>query len=95
MKKTCLNCKKYHPLDEESGRCRVDRNKVEPSNYPVMKHEDLCERWQDAGQQYFIRIGWLKKLKSLKDATEQNSMELNGDGPGPALQKPEEARHEK
>jgi hypothetical protein len=95
MKKTCMNCKQYHPLDEESGRCRVDRDKIDSGSYPVMKHGDLCERWKDAGQQYFIRNGWLKKLKSLKDVAQLNPGELNGDDSQPALQKSEETRDEK
>lgn len=29
-----------------------------------MKHDDLCERWKDSGQQYYIRVGWLKNAKA-------------------------------
>lgn len=64
MKQICMNCKHYRPEDEYTGRCRFDRGQVEASDYPVMKHEDHCASWTDAGQRYYIRVGWLKNLKS-------------------------------
>jgi hypothetical protein len=63
MKKICLSCKDYRPLGQRSGCCRVDRKTLSAEHYPVMQHGGSCERWQDAGQQYYIRIGWLNKLK--------------------------------
>ena len=66
--KKCLSCKFYRPQDEYTGRCRVDKDRLHHSKYPIMKHEDLCERWKNSGQQYYIRVGWLKneKLKQQK-----------------------------
>jgi hypothetical protein len=61
--KKCFSCKYYRPHDELTGRCRVDKDTLDHRNYPLMEHEDLCERWVNSGQQYFIRVGWLKKLK--------------------------------
>ncbi len=76
MKQICLNCKRYRPEDECTGRCRLARGKVEASEYPVMKHEDHCRFWQDAGQQYFIRAGWLKNMKSkAKEGERQGRQE--------------------
>lgn len=63
MIKICLNCKFYRLEDRQSGRCRVDRGSIDPRAYPLMLHEDRCDRWQDAGQNYYIRRGWLKVQK--------------------------------
>ena len=63
-KPTCLSCRHYRPTDEVYGRCRLNKGTVDPSAYPVMKHEDWCEAWLDVGQKYHIRIGWLKGLKN-------------------------------
>lgn len=62
MKKICLSCKNYRPLGQLSGCCRVDRQTLSASQYPLMRHDECCERWKDGGQQYYIRVGWLKKL---------------------------------
>ena len=67
MQKVCLSCKNYRPLGQLSGCCRVDRKSLSADQYPVMQHEDYCERWQDGGQQYYIRVGWLKKLREHED----------------------------
>jgi len=37
-----------------------------------MEHDDICERWQNSGQQYYIRVGWLKSEK----AKQQNPEDL-------------------
>lgn len=56
--KTCLNCRKFRLEDTQSGVCRLDKT-VE--HYPMKSIEDSCEKWEDAGQQYHIRLGWIKK----------------------------------
>lgn len=61
-KRMCLSCRHYRPTDEARGRCRVRKGSVEPSAYPIMSHEDSCESWQDVGQQYHIRVGWVRGL---------------------------------
>ena len=58
--RNCLSCKFFRPEDQFTGRCRVDKGRVDHNKYPMMKHDDLCDRWEDAGQQYFIRVGWIK-----------------------------------
>ena len=57
QKKICLSCKKYRLQDPHSGLCRMDK-KVE--TYPMKKNEDTCDRWIDGGQQYHIRMGWIR-----------------------------------
>ena len=61
QERTCLNCKFFRLKDTQSGICRVDKT-VE--NYPAKGVKDNCELWVDAGQQYYIRSGWIKKTKA-------------------------------
>ncbi|RUM46503.1 MAG: hypothetical protein DSY80_02000 [Desulfocapsa sp.] len=58
QEKNCLNCKTFRLENVDSGVCRVDKT-VE--SYPVKALKDSCEKWADAGQQYYIRQGWIKK----------------------------------
>jgi hypothetical protein len=57
----CLSCKFYRLDDIDSGVCRVD--KEYSANYPKKRTDDQCQRWRDSGQQYFIRMGWIKAEK--------------------------------
>ena len=75
LKRVCLSCKHYRPKDESRGKCRVGKGKVDPSDYPVMNHEDGCNLWKDAGQQYHIRVGWVRNLKNRKEEGEAGSKE--------------------
>ena len=68
--KKCLSCRFYRPQDESTGRCRVDKDRLDHRDYPVMEHVDLCERWVDSGQQYYIRVGWLKNVLAKKQESE-------------------------
>ena len=58
---TCLSCKRFHLVDVHQGKCRKDKGKIDKSEYPVMKHADRCDDWIDAGQDYYIRVGWIKR----------------------------------
>ena len=62
VKKICLSCKYFRLESVEKGICRVD--KENNKNYPTKKNDDVCARWQDCGQQYFIRLGWIKAEKT-------------------------------
>jgi hypothetical protein len=62
----CISCKFYRLDDIETGVCRVD--KEFSKQYPQKKTDDQCARWRDCGQQYFIRIGWIKAKKSDIDS---------------------------
>lgn len=64
IEKICLRCKFYRVTDTEFGKCKVDKATVK--ELPVMKHRDNCDRWLDCGQQYFIRLGWVKKQKEVQ-----------------------------
>jgi len=41
-----------------SGICRVDKT---VNTYPEKELKNKCDAWIDAGQQYYIRLGWIKK----------------------------------
>jgi hypothetical protein len=60
----CLSCKSYRLKDGLSGVCRVDKSKKD--NYPIKLKEDVCDRWSDCGQQYYIRTGWIKGQEKKK-----------------------------
>lgn len=64
QERSCLNCKKFRLEDAQSGLCRVDKT-VE--HYPMKSIKDCCEQWVDAGQQYYIRLGWIKKSKTREN----------------------------
>ena len=58
VKKVCLSCKHFRLESVETGLCRV--NKGQNKNYPKKHKNDDCTGWHDCGQQYFIRLGWIK-----------------------------------
>lgn len=62
--KICLSCKHFRPVDEGTGKCRLNRATLDQDEYPLMKHEDSCASWKDAGQQYYIRLGWVKNMQN-------------------------------
>lgn len=57
----CLACIFYRLTDVAVGNCKEDKT-LRP-NYPVKNPQECCDKWQDAGQQYYIRLGWLKNKK--------------------------------
>ena len=59
MKKDCLHCKHYRLDDVNSGVCRLVKLEV----YPLKRNDDSCPSWRDCGQQYYIRLGWIKAKK--------------------------------
>ena len=54
----CLNCRYYRLESLEDGCCRFVKNSE--NIYPRTVHDDSCPNWKGCGQQYYIRIGWLK-----------------------------------
>lgn len=61
----CLSCKFFRLDNTDSGVCRVDKGIS--ANYPQKRTDDQCPRWKDSGQQYFIRIGWIRAKKAEKE----------------------------
>ncbi|MBU0945768.1 MAG: hypothetical protein KJ804_02085 [Proteobacteria bacterium] len=66
--KTCLSCRKFRLDDPHSGICRVDKS---VDHYPMKRTDESCALWQDAGQQYYIRSGWIKRTLATKEEAEQ------------------------
>jgi len=58
VKKICLSCRYFRLESVEHGICRVD--KKSGTEYPVKQKDTDCLKWHDGGQQYFIRLGWIK-----------------------------------
>jgi hypothetical protein len=44
--------------DSVAGLCRVSAKK--PEERLQVKADESCEKWRDAGQTYYIRLGWIK-----------------------------------
>jgi hypothetical protein len=63
QKRICLSCRKFRLEDPCSGVCRVDKTVV---HYPMKTTEETCEKWEDGGHQYNIRLGWIKKTLEMK-----------------------------
>ena len=65
LEKICLSCKYFRLENVDRGICRVD--KASDKNYPVKQKNEDCGRWQDCGQQYFIRLGWIKAKAAIPE----------------------------
>ena len=62
IKKVCLSCSFFRLKTIESGVCKVDKDLSK--DFPEKLTGDTCTRWRDAGQQYYIRTGWIKAQTS-------------------------------
>ncbi|HBG18489.1 MAG: hypothetical protein A2X81_19060 [Desulfobacterales bacterium GWB2_56_26] len=62
VKECCLSCKFFRLVDAETGVCRVE--KLAGGGYPTKQTDARCAKWRDSGQQYFIRVGWIKAQKA-------------------------------
>ncbi len=56
--KSCLCCNFFRLKEVDKGVCRVE--KKSDKDYPLKGNEESCPKWQDSGQQYYIRLGWIK-----------------------------------
>ncbi|MCD6389210.1 MAG: hypothetical protein J7L69_07345 [Desulfobulbaceae bacterium] len=74
MEKNCLNCKFYKVEDVVSGFCRKQSSEGEvgKKTYQMVRADDVCEKWIDAGQQYFIRLGWIESQKKKQQDGEKD-----------------------
>lgn len=74
MKSTCMSCKFFRIEDTMSGYCRVQKHETGDKNAPrpMVKQDDSCSKWSDCGQQYYIRLGWVKSQdKTVEEKTHQ------------------------
>jgi len=72
--KTCIRCKFLRMRDDAGGRCRHGRTPGRES-LPEVALDHRCDHWQDGGQQYFIRLGWLEALRKEQEAASGVSRE--------------------
>ncbi|TKB09331.1 hypothetical protein [Desulforhopalus sp. IMCC35007] len=56
--KICLRCKFFRLKSVDGGVCRNEKDSS--GNYPPKVNTDQCSFWEDCGQNYFIRQGWIK-----------------------------------
>ena len=73
MKETCIRCKFYKIDDEFSGFCRAEAKKYDRSEgqRKMVRQDHSCQKWEDSGQQYYIRLGWIKAQSKKKQNNEQ------------------------
>jgi len=66
MKSTCISCKYYKIEDALSGYCRVESRESgdRSAHNPMVRQDDSCRKWLDCGQQYYIRLGWIKAMNA-------------------------------
>jgi hypothetical protein len=74
MDKKCLNCTFFRLDDIYSGRCRVDKSELGGDRLPLVRKEDSCSRWIDCGQQYYIRLGWIKSTKKKMEGPTEKTV---------------------
>ena len=57
-----MRCKFFKIEDTVSGYCRVNIHETGDKNAPraIVKQDDSCNKWADCGQNYYIRLGWVK-----------------------------------
>lgn len=69
MKSTCMNCKFFKIEDSMSGYCRVKIRETcnKKADKPMVRQNDVCNKWADCGQQYYIRLGWVKSQNAEKE----------------------------
>jgi hypothetical protein len=74
MEKNCLNCKFYKLEDVFSGFCRKQSSEGEAGKktYQMVRADEVCEDWVNAGQQYYIRIGWIEAQKKKQQDGEKD-----------------------
>lgn len=65
MKANCINCKFYKVQDAITGYCRVLIKETgdKKAEQPMVRDLGSCPKWIDCGQQYHIRLGWIKTFK--------------------------------
>ena len=63
LEKICLSCQYFRPKSVDAGVCRLQRSLF--PDYPVKGFTENCEEWKTSGQQYYIRVGWLRRQREL------------------------------
>jgi hypothetical protein len=77
MNQICMSCKFFKIEDVFSGCCKEPSKKSgdDKNTLRYVKKDDSCEQWHDCGQQYYIRLGWIKAQQ--KQANDMLHQEYN------------------
>jgi hypothetical protein len=68
VESTCISCKFFRMKDALGGVCRAEKNLGQPKGEkPAVEIGFSCDEWQDCGQQYYIRLGWIKSQNREAD----------------------------
>jgi len=68
VESTCISCKFFRMKDAVGGVCRAQKNLQQPEGEkPAVEIGFTCDEWQDCGQQYYIRLGWIKSQNKEAD----------------------------
>lgn len=64
-----MSCKYFRIEDALRGYCREKKsqNAAESDSRPMVRHDDSCKKWEDCGQQYYIRLGWLRAFNARNE----------------------------
>ncbi|RJX20509.1 MAG: hypothetical protein C4563_06150 [Desulfobulbus sp.] len=65
-----MRCKHYKVEDAASGYCRAESalNADVNAKKVMVHHDHACQQWIDCGQNYYIRLGWLKARQNKQTA---------------------------
>ncbi len=74
MEATCLSCKFYKVEDALSGFCRVIVRETgnRDAEKPMVRADSACDKWVDSGQQYYIRLGWIRAQEEKAVSEQKN-----------------------
>lgn len=68
VEKNCLSCKYYRLMSEVEGLCKVDRKNSQKKEYPKRDNHEICDKWTSCGQNFYIRMGWIKSKLSAQSS---------------------------
>jgi hypothetical protein len=71
MQISCMRCKYFKIEDPENGFCRLPDKESgsSPTGKRKVRGDHSCEKWVDCGQQYYIRLGWIKAYTARESGT--------------------------
>jgi len=64
-----MSCKFFKIEDTMSGYCLNQIRETGDRNAPrpMVKLDNSCNKWADCGQQYYIRLGWVKSQNEQQE----------------------------
>ena len=59
----CIGCKHFRMKSVDSGICKIRERAGRSGQEAAVAVAYTCASWVDCGQQYYIRLGWIKAQK--------------------------------